>query len=520
MKTNFFKFSTIALTVAAMALVLCCEDKPQAVPPEPPSLSVNPSVTDIVFTADGATLIAVDSVISTTFRVHTNQDDWDVTVTPANSWLRVSKSFNRFYLSAESHTGVTAPDAAILTVTSGNAAPVRIDVGQLAFVPWLMVTPKERDILFSADGKLISADGKPFNPTFTVLTNEAEWDAKSNQLWLTVTKNPANNTFVLSAENYTGSVPLEATVTVTGLQAEPVKIAVAQRAGNIPVEEISVTGDALVEGKLRIAKGATATLSAALLPVDHTEQGSVIVWEASNGNVTVTKNGAQTTVTAVNKGNAVITVRLQHNPSVKKEISVTIQDWADITSSKLKNYEKPFQGSVLNGLGNGYLVLHDWTYTPPSLTGNGIVRIAPGRDGVLGIWTWIEGDNYPVRTIENGKLFQTVELEAGSYVFNIYVNETYENGGDFYMVAVSGNDLPDTDDVKTDVNVLAYHKLNLDHTGSNAIPMNSNEKFSMEFEVLQKGNVSLGFAITFLGHPEFGFNQRVYINKVELLNLQ
>ena len=291
--------------------------------------------------------------------------------------------------------------------------------------------------------------------------------------------------------------------------------------GNTYDFEISAgEGIKVKPSSLELEAGATATLNATVYPQSI---DGPLNWTTSNASVATVANGV---VTAVGSGSAVITVSLVSNPSITADVPVTVVSWVDITSAKLKNYVKPFQGSVLNGLGNGYKELNDWTYTP-YWSENTMVRIASGRDGVLSIWTFNSVD-YPVTSFTNGKLFQTVELEAGAYVFNTYINETYDNWGDFYIVAVSGDDLPNTDDVKTDANVLAYYKLILDWTpeGTYAIPINSNVKISIEFELSEKTEVSLGFAITFSGHFDgitsggWYYNQRVFINKVELLNLQ
>ena len=130
MKKQFIQLAVVLLTGAIMAFVVSCEDKEEA--PVNPALSVNPPVSNIVFSADGAALTAYGWDIPTTFRVESNQHKWDVT--SDKTWVHIYKSGHRFTLSAEP-SGVTASDEATLTVTAGTAAPVFITVTQATLIP-------------------------------------------------------------------------------------------------------------------------------------------------------------------------------------------------------------------------------------------------------------------------------------------------------------------------------------------------------------------------------------------------
>jgi len=205
MKSSIIRFSAVALT-AAMAFVMSCRED------EEPTLSVNPEVEALEFSADGTKLTSDGSDISPTFTVVTNQKEWNAESN--QSWLQVSRAGNNFTLSAVAHTSLTAPAAAEVTITAGTAMPVKIGVKQLAATPMLSVTPSNRTLVFSVDGKTATSNGVAINPTFTVTTNSPGWNAESNQSWLTVTK--TGNQFTLSAKsNEDFADILAATVTVT-----------------------------------------------------------------------------------------------------------------------------------------------------------------------------------------------------------------------------------------------------------------------------------------------------------------
>lgn len=83
--------------------------------------------------------------------------------------------------------------------------------------------------------------------TITVTTNQASWDAVSNQTWCNVTKDVANNRFTVSATPNTATTsPPDATITVKAGDATPVTIAVTQNAA--PAATLVLTSDELTIG--------------------------------------------------------------------------------------------------------------------------------------------------------------------------------------------------------------------------------------------------------------------------------
>ena len=151
MKNKFIQLSGSLLIVAAMMFHWSCkndqnEDEGVAV------LGVTPSVTEIIFSADGTSATAdgapFDPMI---FTIETNQRNWYAASN--KTWLqvlRVSNLNNYFTVSVKSVAGINAPETAELTIAGGKAEPVKIVVRQLsaAFIPatGLTVSPADLDM--------------------------------------------------------------------------------------------------------------------------------------------------------------------------------------------------------------------------------------------------------------------------------------------------------------------------------------------------------------------------------------
>ena len=140
----------------------------------------------------------------------------------------------------------------------------------------------------------------------------------------------ASETVVLtSSDPYTVQIIDAASLTIKGLKAGKATIT-ATVAGNWnhwPMKttcEVFVTVPAtdvtLSETELSLAKGATATLTATVVPSDATNQK--VRWSSTNTAVAIVENG---TVTAVSGGNATITVTTEDgNHTATCEVTVTV----------------------------------------------------------------------------------------------------------------------------------------------------------------------------------------------------
>ena len=168
---------------------------------------------------------------------------------------------------------------------------------------------------------------------------------------------------------------------------------------------------------------------------------------------------------------------------------------ADMTSL-LKNTQTPFtKGGLVAYAGNPnrFYYLADWLINDAcQATGNLDYHDYFGGGGAMGFEA-IDG----VSTVENGKLYQTIELEAGYYRFDAYFQE-YQANPRAYVVANIGNDLPDIDDVETTA------------TAYTPVTFTGETTFSIKFALTKKSTVSLGF----VGSCNWG--ARVMFSKVEL----
>ena len=172
---------------------------------------------------------------------------------------------------------------------------------------------------------------------------------------------------------------------------------------------------------------------------------------------------------------------------------------AKITANVLKNTVAPFaRGAMM--VNNRWFAALDWTANASAAINGNVDTHETLLHGVLGFWAgWGLG---PAGSIENGKLYQTVELEAGTYRFEAYLFQNNQSPTKAYVVAALGNDLPDTDDVEQ--TALAFTLV------PHIVPTNSNVKLSVDFVLSEKSDVSLGFVIT-CGQPT-----QVYFRRVEL----
>ncbi len=188
------------------AIVISC-DKNGDEPEVEPTLSVAPVA--LSFTAQ--------AVESHEVVVTTNQSSWDAA--SSQSWCSVTKSNDRFTVTAVPNTSATSPASAVITVTAGTAKSVTINVTQAGVGAQLSV-----NIDTSAPFTFTSTGGT--SEAKTVTTNQSSWNVVSNQTWCTVAKN--GNTFTITASANTGSAERTAIVTVLAGSAPHIIIEVKQ----------------------------------------------------------------------------------------------------------------------------------------------------------------------------------------------------------------------------------------------------------------------------------------------------
>ena len=198
-------------------------------------------------------------------------------------------------------------------------------------------------------------------------------------------------------------------------------------------------------------------------------------------------------------------------------------DWENITDDLLKNTVYPFDLVYPSLHGGRYFKAEDWTFNVTdevpqngnvdNQRGNVMVIIASAHDG------------WPGQTITNGKLYQTVELEAGIYKFEVVVVESnYPDDTDLaqvYLAAALGNSLPNTNDVEQQALGFCTPRVGILRTdvGNTA----NDEMFSFEFEIAEKTNITLGAVASFqnpsMANPYQGIYQ-IHFRKFELFEVQ
>ena len=243
-------------------------------------------------------------------------------------------------------------------------------------------------------------------------------------------------------------------------------------------------------GQFALADGKTITPT---FTVDNKGKA----WDAVSDYSWLTVSKQDNTFTLSAAGNtgsprdATITITVEGEEPA--QITVNQIGTGNITNLVLKNTESPF---AITGeqIGDCWLAA-DWTGNQAA-TQTGNVRLGanswdPQYDlGFNGWWGHVT----------NAKLYQTVELEAGTYRYEVTgVLGNGDGSFKYYITAALGDDLPDVDNVEQDALGFALLPENIDR----------GTPYSFEFVLSQKSTVSLGFAVT------YGAAQ-AYFSKVEL----
>lgn len=167
----------------------------------------------------------------------------------------------------------------------------------------------------------------------------------------------------------------------------------------------------------------------------------------------------------------------------------------DVSAYALKNYKQPFQAD------ENYLVDAEGWSTPKYWTVNDAARIkevnGQKTGGLNGNMLMLQtGTNWgsPVNNITNGKMYQTTTLPKGSYKLTMTATEYIaKSGATLYLVAASGEVLPDVADVDISDDILGKLKLTGEKLERNGGPYEE----SVTFFVSSDGKVTLGFVLTF-----------------------
>ena len=201
------------LSMAAAVIFTGCDKEPEKVEP---TLSINPEKTTISF----ATL---EPVVES-FDVDTNQESWDVVVTPATAtWVKAAKKADGsgFTVTAEENLEPGAREEATITITAGEATPIVIKANQLGLDPAFTITPAPETLEFTA--------GATQSYTYEINTNQQDWDVTASEDWVVIEKDTDANTFTVTATLNGETTARTATLTATSGHADDIAFDAAQK---------------------------------------------------------------------------------------------------------------------------------------------------------------------------------------------------------------------------------------------------------------------------------------------------
>ena len=119
----------------------------------------------------------------------------------------------------------------------------------------------------------------------------------------------------------------------------------------------------------------------------------------------------------------------------------------EITKEYLKNYKREFSnnGTVVNStIANRFYAITGWTIKNSEYDGSITTgaHVDKNKSSCMTITTGWDKFSY---SLTNHKVYQTVELPAGNYIFTAHYNSTWEGQcGNSYVVAAEGAGLPNT----------------------------------------------------------------------------
>lgn len=311
MKKSLWMLLAGALAISSVALVSCKDSEKVD---KQNTLSVKP-ISDLSFKAADN-----EDVVLT---VETDAESWSV---EKNDWITAKQDGNKLTVNVETNT-TEAVRPGRITISAGNAQPVRINVTQAAVEEGeivLGVTPSDPIAFEAAGNKAVE---------LTVKTNAPDWTFTYPEEWMTAEK--SGDKLIVNAMDNTGEARVGQIVVTSSEGEKTVKIAVTQKAGGddpVPGEKVSgslSTADALniqfpAEGAEAVKKTLTFTLEKAVesdLQIEirfderHVEEYNFdhgteyVVFPAKS--VSMANNGLMT----VKKGETSATIEVTINPS-------------------------------------------------------------------------------------------------------------------------------------------------------------------------------------------------------------
>ena len=157
--------------------------------------------------------------------------------------------------------------------------------------------------------------------------------------------------------------------------------------------------------------------------------------------------------------------------------------YAEITDKYLLNSGDPFQtGAMVHD--HRFYVASGWKANVNAATNGNIDVLKNAPNNGLTLWAW--SGYSPLPEFVNGKLFQTIELKAGTYRFDALVYAVSPTLNRSYVVASLGEYLPDIEEITTALSWISVPS-DIKEASTNKPTL------SVEFTLTEDAEVSLGF---------------------------
>ena len=386
-----------------------------------------------------------------------------------------------------------------ITVTSAGGITETVTVSQGGSDPYIMLEIGLSHVEISS----ISFSNAAASHNISIASN-SRWivSKPSAAAWLSVTpeRGDGNGSITVSVnDNNTNDIRSSAvTITTESGITKPIQVRQVGTAPAIIIDRAAATASPNGED-------ITVSVTASRAWTPHIPQGAEWITVKSKSETQAVFAVAQNTSEQVRSTNIVF--KLDEN-NIQESFSLTQQTWHNITheAGMLQNVKKPFATGnhfvVISGSPRYFEALH-WTTNAQALA-NGNIDIVDGGSHLL-FWTW----DALGPAITNGKLYQTVTLEAGSYKFDVVSDGNPNLGAEpnlapAYVVAATGAELPDIANIQS---ALVSQRI---------LPTQFTEgaRLSIEFTLTATTQVHLGFVVTVSGR------QQIYFNEVQLWELR
>ena len=380
---------------------------------------------------------------------------------------------------------------ATILVTSKGGITKRVTVTQ--------GTPPE---LLGFDKESISLDHEESSDLLNILSNTT-WSVSSSETWLSYSpaSGEGDEVVLISATANESANNRSAYILVTSKEGMTRSVVVTQIGKLLGIDKTSLNfGHEASSDVLTIQSNTTWSVSSSetwLSCSPASGEGNGVVNISATASPIPSNRSA--TILVTSKGGIIIR-SMTVTQAGRPYIVVDITDEVLPTDTRL-----PFATTGSAVIGSAY---HSaiWTVNDP-IRSNGAVSVG-AREGALGTMV---ATVMPLEEIVSGKIYRTVNLEAGVYRFSatVYSSQNLTAPSKAYVVAALGNEPPDTDDVE--LMALGYAAL-----PATNIAVGANPVFSTDFTLSDDSSVSLGFVATLLS----GANRQMFFREVKLYSLQ